>query len=128
MRCTFLLSCISVVFLASCSGTHSTIDEGYAYRMNEDQAGSLVDSVIRANVATDRLLPASKLVASGYDRSLGDTQTYTASAIPVPRQKAFGFEVKHHGTMFNGPSKASSIYETINQRAALIGPKVMIDP
>ena len=94
--------------------------------MTEQQASTVVDSVIRANVATDRLLPGSKLVASGYDRSLTDTQTYTASAIPVPLANAFGFEVTHRGTMFNGPSKAKRIFASINDRAALLGPRVSV--
>ncbi len=116
------------LLLCSCSGTHSTIRDGYAYRMTEDQAAVLVDSVIRSNVANDRMLPGSKLVASGYDRKLTDTQTYTATAIPVPRQSAFGFELRHEGTMFNGPTKAKRIFTTLNERAALVGSRVSLKP
>ena len=115
-----------ILLLCSCSGTHSTIREGYAYQITEDQAAVLVDSVIRSNIANDRMLPGSKLVASGYDRSLTDTQTYTATAIAVPRLSAFGFELHHEGTMFNGPTKAQRIYKTLNERAALVGPRVSI--
>jgi hypothetical protein len=114
---------------ASCSGSHSTIHDGYAYQMSEDQAGLLVDSVIRSNIVSDRMLPGSKLVATGYDRSGFmhiDTQTYTATAIPVPRLSAYGFEVNHKGSMANGPTKAKRIFNTLNERAALIGPKVLL--
>ncbi len=55
----------AAALLASCSGTHSTIRDGYAYRMTEDQAAVLVDSAIRSNIVNDRMLPGSKLVASG---------------------------------------------------------------
>jgi hypothetical protein len=72
------------------------------------------------------MLPGSKLVASGYDRSLTDTQTYTATAIAVPRNSAYGFELRHEGTLFNGPTKAKRLFTTLNERAALIGPKVKI--
>jgi hypothetical protein len=115
------------LLVASCSGTHSTIRDGYAYRMNEDQAAVLVDSIIRSNIANDRMLPGSKLVASGYDRSLTDTQTYTATAIAAPRVSGFGFELRHEGTLFNGPTKAKRIFTTLNERAALIGPKVPLN-
>lgn len=122
-----LLPLFLSALLVSCSGTHSTLKEGYAYKMTEDQASVLVDTVIRSNIVNDRMLPGSKLVASGYDRSLTDTQTYTATAIPVPAQQAYAFELSHEGTMFNGPTKAKKIFATINQRAALVGPKVMIN-
>lgn len=122
-----ILSLLSLL-LCSCSGTHSTIRDGYAYQMTEDQAAVLVDSVIRSNIANDRMLPGSKLVASGYDRSLTDTQTYTATAIAVPRQSAFGFELRHEGTMFNGPTKAKRIFTTLNERAALVSPRVSLKP
>ena len=125
MKSLSILSLIGLL-LCSCSGTHSTIREGYAYQMTEDQAAVLVDSVIRSIIANDRMLPGSKLVASGYDRSLTDTQTYTATAIAVPRLSAFGFELCHEGTMFNGPTKAKRIYNTLNERATLVGPRVSI--
>ncbi len=125
MKSLPLLSLLSL-WLCSCSGTHSTIREGYAYQMTEDQAAVLVDSVIRSNIANDRMLPGSKLVASGYDRSLTDTQTYTATAIAVPSLSAFAFELRHEGTMFNGPTKAKRIYYTLNERATLVGPRVSI--
>lgn len=121
----------SVAVLASCSGTLSTVREGYAYQMSEDQAAVLVDSVMRSNIVNDRMLPGSKLVATGYDRSGFmhiDTQTYTATAIPVPRLSAYGFELRHKGSMANGPYKAKQIYRQINERATLIGPKVLVTP
>lgn len=95
--------------------------------MTEDQAAVLVDSVIRSNIVNDRMLPGSKLVASGYDRALTDTQTYTATAIAVPKFGAYGFELRHEGTMFNGPTKAKRIFKSLNERAALIGPKVPLN-
>ncbi|HYF36669.1 MAG TPA: hypothetical protein VD994_15340 [Prosthecobacter sp.] len=121
----WLLPILSLL-LVSCAGTHSTIKQGYAYQMSEDQAGVLVDSIVRSNIVNDRMLPGSKLVASGYDRSLTDTQTYTVTAIPVPRKQAFGFELKHEGTLFNGPTKAKQMFTDLNQRAALVGARVSI--
>jgi len=44
------------------------------------------------------MLPAGRLVSSGYDRLLTDTQTYTA--IPVPKLSAYGIEVGHRGSLF----------------------------
>jgi hypothetical protein len=122
----FLAALVIALVLASCSGSHSTISQGYAFQMSKDQASNLVDSVIRANVAQDRMLQGSELVASGYDRSLTDTQTYTLSAIPVPSRKAYGFEVTHEGTMFNGPTKAKRIFDSAVQRASVIGPRVSV--
>ena len=122
MRYPFVL--ISLLFLVGCSGTHSTLREGFVYRFTQDEAHTLLDSTLRAHVATDRMLPGSQLVVSGYDRSLMDTQTYTLSAIPVPKLNAFGLEVAHEGTMFNGPTKASRIYEDLKRRADLLGPRV----
>ncbi|WP_395738431.1 hypothetical protein [Prosthecobacter sp.] len=121
---SLLLAC---TLLNACSGTHSTIKEGYAYQVTEDQAAVLVDSVIRSNIANDRMLPGSKLVASGYDRSIIDTQTYTATAIAVPRLSAFGFEIQHKGTMFNGPAKAKRLYRILNERAVLAAPRVLLN-
>lgn len=120
------LLALASLLLSSCSGTHSTIRDGYAYQMTEDQAGVLVDTVIRSNIVNDRMLPGSKLVASGYDRAMTDTQTYTATAVAVPRLSAYGFELRHEGTMFNGPTKAKRIFATLNERAALIGPRVSV--
>lgn len=120
------LACILPLLSIACSGTHSTIKDGYAYQMNEDQASVLVDSIIRSNIVSDRMLPGSKLVSSGYDRSLTDTQTYTATAVSVPVKQAYGFELHHEGTLFNGPTKAARMFKTLNERAALIGPRVSI--
>lgn len=114
------------LLMAACSGGHSTLSEGFAYRISKSDATSLVDSTLRGHIASDRMLPGSDLVASGYDRSLTDTQTYTLSAIPVPASNAFGLEVKHEGTMFNGPTKAERIYNDLKRRADLLGPRVSI--
>lgn len=127
MKQLLLVSLLPFLSIA-CSGIHSTIKDGYAYQISEDQASVLVDSIIRSNIVNDRMLPGSKLVASGYDRSLTDTQTYTATAIAVPVKNAYGFELSHEGTMFNGPTKAASMFKTLNERAALSGPRVSIKP
>ncbi len=113
-------------FLTACGGIHSTIKQGFVYRLTEDQAATLVDQVIRSEIAGDRMLPSSKLVVSGYDRALTDTHTYTASAIFVPRINAYGFELRHQGTMFKGPSKSKRIFVTLTERAALVGQKVSL--
>lgn len=128
MKSSLLSSLVLPLLLVSCSGTHSTIKDGYAYQINEDQASVLVDSIIRSNIVNDRMLPGSKLVSSGYDRSITDTQTYTATAIAVPMKSAYGFELRHEGTMFNGPTKAARMFKTLNERAALVGPRVSIRP
>jgi hypothetical protein len=117
---------LPLLLLASCSGTLSTLEEGYAYQLSKADAGNLVDSTLRAYVASDRMLPGSPLVASGYTRSLTDTQTYTLSAIPVAASTAYALEVAHEGTMFNGPSTAKRIFEDAKRRAALLGPKVSV--
>lgn len=121
-----ILPVVLAMCVASCSGSHSTISEGFAFQMSKPQASNLVDSVIRANVASDRLLPGSELVASGYDRSITDTQTYTLTAVPVPAKSAYGFEVTHEGTMFNGPTKAKRIYEAAIRQATAAGPRVLV--
>lgn len=117
---------ILTISLAACSGGHSTLSEGFAYRISKEQASTLVDSTLRGHIASDRMLPGSDLVASGYDRSLIDTQTYTLSAIPVPTSSAYGLEVKHEGTMFNGPTKAERIYEDLKKSADFLGPRVPV--
>lgn len=119
-----LSSAAAAVLFTSCSGSLSTVQEGFAFRITEQQASGLVDSVIRGHVAGDRMLPGSRLVATGYDRSLTDTQTYTLSAIPVPSKQAFALEVTHEGTMFNGPTKAKRIFDSAIERASLLGPRV----
>ena len=115
-----------LVLLSSCSGTHSTIREGFAFRVSEEGASALVDSIIRSNVASDMLLPGSKLVACGYDRFMLDTQTYTATAIPVPRQSAYGFELSYRGTRGNGPGRAKRMYADLLRRAELMGQRITI--
>ena len=115
-----------ILILGACSGTNSTLKEGYAYKISKADAGSLVDSTLRAHVASDRMLPKSDLVASGYDRAAIDTHTYTASAIPVPAHGAYGLEVSHNGTILGGPYKAKKIFEDLNRRAALLGPRVSV--
>jgi hypothetical protein len=123
-----LLILLAVSLLASCAGSRSTIREGFAFVMNEDQASTLVDSIIRANVASDRMLTGNKLVASGYNRSVIDTHTYTATAIHVKRSNAYGFELLHRGTLFNGPAKASRMYKELVRRADLVGERVPVNP
>jgi len=121
---TNLLLSLSAVLSISCSGIRSTIKEGYAYRMDDFSATTIVQSVLRAHIDNDRMQSGYGPVASGYDRSLTDTQTYTVSAIPVPRLNAYGFEVTHRGTMFNGPAKAGRIYRAVVERADLAGTRV----
>ncbi|WP_133795118.1 hypothetical protein [Prosthecobacter fusiformis] len=87
---------------------------GAGRKLREDQRGR------------GRSLPGSKLVASGYDRFIIDTQTYTATAIAVPRQNAYGFELQHRGTLADGPTKAKKMFRTLNQRAARVGSKVRV--
>ena len=123
-----LFPVFAALFLSACGGLHSTIKQGYGYRLTENQAATVVDQVVRSEIAGDRMLPSSKLVASGYDRSLIDTHTYTASAIFVPRANAYGFELRHQGTMFNGPSKSKRMFVTITERASLVGQKVSLTP
>jgi hypothetical protein len=121
-----LLPVVAVFFLSACGGLHSTIKQGYGYRLTEDQAATIVDQVVRSEIAGDRMLPSGKLVVSGYDRALTDTHTYTASAIFVPRANAYGFELRHQGTMFKGPTKSKRMFVTITERASLIGQKVSL--
>ena len=121
-----LLPVVAVFFLSACGGLHSTIKQGYGYRLTEDQAATIVDQVVRSEIAGDRMLPSAKLVVSGYDRALTDTHTYTASAIFVPRANPYGFELRHQGTMFKGPTKSKRMFVTITERASLIGQKVSL--
>lgn len=124
----FFFPVFAALFLSACGGLHSTIKQGYGYRLTENQAATVVDQVVRSEIAGDRMLPSSKLVASGYDRALTDTHTYTASAIFVPRANAYGFELRHQGTMFKGPSKSKRMFVTITERASLLGQKVSLTP
>jgi hypothetical protein len=117
-------SSLLTISLIACSGDLSTLSEGYAYRISHSQASDLVESTLRGHIASDRMLPSSGLVASGYDRALVDTHTYTLSAIPVPELNSYGLKVTHEGTMFNGPTKAKRIYKDIKHRADLLGPRV----
>ena len=117
----------AAMFLTACGGIHSTIKQGYGYRLTEDHAATIVDQVIRSEIVGDRMLPSSKLVVSGYDRSLLDTHTYIASAVFMPVVDAYGFELRHRGTFFNGPVKSNRLFSEINQRAALCGKKVFIN-
>lgn len=112
--------------MVGCGGLHSTIKQGYGYRISEDQAATVLDSVMRSEISGDRMLPGSRLVVSGYDRALTDTHTYTASAVYVPRARAYGLELRHQGTMFKGPTKSKRIFMTLNERAGLLGPRVGI--
>ena len=120
---------VCLLLLASgCGGLHSTVRQGYAYRISKDQAVTLLDSVMRSEIAGDRILSSGGLVVSGYDRALTDTHTYTASAISVPRLEAYGLEVRHQGTMFKGPMKSKRIFTTLNERAGLMGSRVAFNP
>lgn len=126
-RMKYLLLALPLV-IASCAGSHSTIRDGYAFKMTKSQAANLVKSTMEANIVSDRMLPTSELVASGYDRSLIDTQTYTLTAVPVPAKGAYGLELNHNGTMFNGPVKANAIFQSAVERASVTGTKVSINP
>jgi len=123
----YLLLALPLI-IASCAGSHSTIQDGYAFKMSKSQAAHLVKSTMEANIVADRMLPTSELVASGYDRSLMDTQTYTLTAVPVPAKGAYGLELNHNGTMFNGPAKAKTIFKSAVERASVTGTKVSINP
>jgi len=118
-------------FLASCvgiSGNRSTLQEGYAFKITQNQASSLVETTLRAHVASDMMQHSGDLVASGYTRIGPDTHTYTITAVPVPRFNAYGLEVRHHGTRFSGPAVAKNIFEDVIRRALYLGPKVWISP
>jgi len=117
---TLALACVG------CAGTYSTIDEGFAYKMPQTNAEQVVQGAIKSHIVNDRILENKGLIASGYARSIIDTQTYTVSAIPVPNLNAFGFEVNHHGTMANGPAKARQIYRSVINRAEASGEKTSI--
>lgn len=112
--------------LVACSGTNSTLREGFAYRMSREDAKAVVHGAIAANVSPDRINPAGELVASGYDRSMLDTQTFNASAVHIPAKDAYGFEVSHYGTMLNGPARASQIYRSLLQRADATGQRISV--
>jgi hypothetical protein len=121
-----LICTLAVCLLASCAGNHSTIKKGFAYRMDEFTASSVAQGALRANVDSDRMHSGYGLVATGYDRSLWETETYTISAIPVPRLAAYGFEVTYHGTLTNAPAKSRRINHAVVQRADLAGQRVSI--
>lgn len=108
----------------ACSGINSTVKEGYAFKMSRAAAKDVVHGSLAPFVDGDRITFPSELTASGYDRVWTDTQTYVVSAIPAPKQDAFGFEISHYGTMFDGPSKAKRIYRSVVERAALSGERV----
>lgn len=112
--------------LSSCGSSHSTIQDGYAYVMTQDQASYVVHSTMGAYGPSDRPMEASYLVARSYDRSPTDSQTYTLRAIPVPAKGAYGFEVTNEGTTLNGPYKTGQIFKTANQRAAQSGTKISL--
>jgi hypothetical protein len=112
--------------LVSCSSTHSTITDGYAYVMTVDQASYVVHSSLGAYGPSERPMDSSYLVARSYDRSPTDSQVYTLRAIPVPTKNAYGFEISNEGTTVNGPYKTGQIYKTVNQRAAQAGTRIKL--
>lgn len=123
MKALLLVAC---VFLAGCAGSNSTIKDGFAFRMSRDTAKEIVRSSLAANVPNDRIASASELDASGSVRHLADKHVFYVSAIPLPTYGAFGFEVRHTGTLFSGPSIASRIYSAALLRAGAAGQRISI--
>lgn len=126
LRLVFILS--FTLFLVSCSTKSSTIKEGFAYRMTQEQAIQVVKSAMASNISADRINPSSDpLTTSGYIRFAIDTHTFAASAIPVGAD-LFGFLVKGWGTMLaSGTIKQKAIYRDLVQRADLISGRVSLD-
>lgn len=107
------------------SGTHSTIKEGFAFRMSREAARDVVQGAMSAHVLSRRIESSSDLSSSGYMRVLLDTHDFNASAIPLPRLDAYGFEVSHSGTIpIQGTTKARRIYESLIERASAAGERV----
>lgn len=121
---------LAFCFLTGCSGTHSTLREGFAFDISRSEADHLVNSTLRAHIAADYLLPSGNLVASGYTRFVLDTHTYTLSALPVKApggyDLVYALEVHHEGTRSQGPGKAKKIYKDALRRADLLGARVEI--
>ena len=120
------VACLALL-LAGCSGKHSTLEEGLAYRMSPYEAVRVAEDTIAAHVPAGYTLPTEGLTASGYKRVLIDTHTFSISAMPAQPAGAYGFEVSHHGTLFQGPGKADAIYTDVKQRAARIAQTVQLD-
>ena len=119
-----LIPIVPAVALTACPGEKSTIREGSALRMGREAAKDVVRGAICAQLDGDRITYPAKLSASGHDPSLTDTQAFNVSAIPVAAKEAFGFEILHHGTLFNGPAKADAIFPSLIERAGLAGQRV----
>jgi hypothetical protein len=119
-----LLMLNAAVFLAACAGSHSTLKNGFAYRMPRESARDVVRGSLAANVPNDRISCASDLEASGSVRHLADKHTFFVSAVPLPSRQAFGFEVRHTGTLFSGPSIAQHIYDAALLRANAAGQRI----
>ena len=127
MNSNFLSSIAAVAALLSvgCAGTHSTIKEGFAFRMKREAARDVVQGAMAAHVLGGRIESASDLSASGYMRILLDTHDFHASAIPLPRADAYGFELSHSGTIpIQGSAKARRIYAAMIERASAAGERV----
>ena len=121
-----ILLLITTLMLVSCAGHLSTLKEGYAYQISKPEAEDIVTSVMHVHTSrvSVRKLSSGGIEADGYDRSIIDTQFYNLAAIPSSKPNAFGFEVKHKGTMFNGPRTAKRIYDDAKYRASLKGSRV----
>lgn len=114
--------------LTGCAGSNSTLKNGFAYRMNRETAAATVQGALAANVPNDRIKSTTDLTASGSIRYMLDKHTFYASAIPLPAQQAYGFEVSHSGTLFNGPATAHRIYRSLLERADRSGQRIAVTP
>lgn len=116
----------AMVLLSGCAGSRSTIKQGYAFKMSEASASRVVRGATSAHILGRRITFPTELTASGYIRHMLDTHKFNVSAIPVPAKDAFGFEVRHSGTILVGPMKADAIFQSLVERAGLEGPRVSV--
>ncbi len=122
---------LSLALVGCTSGTLSTAHEGTAYAVSKEKAKEIVDTSMLTFLSYDYINPAppgmSAIACSGYIRSIIDTTTINATAVPMSglgpdgkTREGYAFGVRYDGTIFN-PQAPRKIYDYMKERAAVSG-------
>jgi hypothetical protein len=121
-----LAALVLCFFFVGCSGSRSTVAQGFAYRMKREAAAGIVRDAVAASLPSEKITATSDLTVSGSIRMSIDKHTFNASAVPASAG-AWGFEVSHFGTLpVKGAKYSRKIYESILQRADALGQRVSV--
>jgi len=124
------LGILSIMFFSGCAGTESSVktnssnSKSYVYPLTTEQARSVAYLGIMEAGSIPYPMPPPLIGFVTSKQILSDHHTWQAVAQPVEypagqneKADAYIFEVKHSGTLFEGPFVASKIFKTMKSSA-----------